>query len=269
MTKHNINGLNVVESGEGNSQSIVFVHAFPFCSRMWDKQVEAFQQKYRVITYDLRGFGYSEVGDALFTIDSHVDDLISIMNTLRLEKPILCGLSMGGYIAMRALELGQNRFKGVILADTKSEADTNNVKVNRAKQIKQIKSGDKAGFYETFINGALGEKTIAENPKTVEFVRTMMGWQSDQGVIGALMTLAARTDYTEYLERVDIPALIIVGANDKLTPPEYSKFIYGKIRNAHIAVIADSGHLSNMENPEEFNKAAMKFVHDITEGRGK
>lgn len=269
MNKHNINGLNVIEFSAENKQAIIFIHAFPLCSRMWDKQVEALEKKYRVITYDLRGFGYSDIGEAHFTIDSHVDDLHTIINTLKIEKPIICGLSMGGYIALRALETGQNRFKAAILCDTKSEADTNNVKINRAKQIKQIKSGDKNSFYDMFLKAAVSEKTFTENTKLVEFIKTMMGWQKETGVTGALMTLAARTDYTEFLERIDIPVLIIVGKDDKLTPPEYSKLIYGKIRNANLSLVPDAGHFSNMENPEEFNKSVLKFITEVTEGRGK
>ena len=269
MKKHSINGLNVIEFGENNQQAVIFIHAFPLCNRMWDKQAESLQAKYRVIVYDLRGFGYSEVGDALFTLDSHVDDLVTIMGTLKLEKPIICGLSMGGYIAMRALEMGQNRFKAAILADTKSESDTNNVKTARSKQIKQIKNGDKATVYETLMQAGLSDKSKAENPKLVEFVKTMMGWQKDTGIIGALMTLAARTDPTESLERIEIPVLVIVGKDDKLTPPEYSKFIYGKIRNAHLAVIPDAGHFSNLENPDEFNRVITKFITEVTQGKGK
>jgi pimeloyl-ACP methyl ester carboxylesterase len=135
--------------------------------------------------------------------------------------------------------------------------------------MKQIKNGDKENFYNTFLKAAAGEKTIAENTKLIEFIKTMMGWQKDIGVTGALLTLAARTDTTEYLERIELPVLVIVGKDDKLTPPEYSKFIYGKIRNAQLSIIPDSGHFSNMENPEEFNKAVSKFLTEVTEGKGR
>ncbi len=267
MKKHNINGLNVAEFGEGNSKTVIFIHAFPFCNRMWDKQTEAFQAKYRVITYDLRGFGYSESPDTVITIDSHVEDLFSLMNAMKIEKPVMCGLSMGGYIALRALEQGQTKFRAAILCDTRSEADNNNSKANRARQMKQIKSGDMAGFTEMFIKGALSEKNFAENAPLVEFLKTMIGWQKPINVAGALLTLAARTDSTEYLERIDLPTLALVGKEDRFTPPEYSKLIYGKIRNANMAIIPDAGHLSNMENPEEFNKAVGKFLADTLDGK--
>ena len=109
--EHTINGLYVLEYGENNSQPLIFIHAFPLCDRMWDTQVKDFEKDYRVIVYDLRGFGYSEIGDAQFSIDSHVDDLVSIMDTLKLQYPVICGLSMGGYIALRALEIYPDKFK--------------------------------------------------------------------------------------------------------------------------------------------------------------
>lgn len=163
MKKHNIRGLNVVEFGEENKQGIIFVHAFPLCSRMWDKQAEALQNDYRVVVYDLRSFGYSELGDGHFTIDSHVSDLISIIDSLKMEKPVVCGLSMGGYITLRALELYQSKFKGAVLADTKAESDNNPTKHARADQMKMIKNGQREQFTENFIKAALSETNYNEN----------------------------------------------------------------------------------------------------------
>ena len=263
MTKHNIRGLNVVEYGENNSQAVIFIHAFPLCNRMWDKQAEVLQNDYRVITYDLRSFGYSELGDGHFTIDTHVSDLISIIDSLKIEKPVICGLSMGGYIALRALELYQSKFKGAILSDTKSEADNNPARIKRAEQIQQIKSGGRDQFTENFIKGALSEANFNEKPELVEFLKKMVGWQKNEAITGALLSLAARTDTTEFLEKLDLPVLIIVGKDDRLTPPEFSKIIYGKTKNSDLKIISNSGHFPNMENPEEFNNAVAEFLKEL------
>lgn len=260
MKKHTIRGLNVIEYGEDNRQAIVFIHAFPLCSRMWDKQVDAFQSSYRVVVYDLRSFGYSELGDGHFTIDTHVSDLISITDSLKLEKPIVCGLSMGGYVLLRALELYQSKFKGAILADTKAEADNNPTKLARAEQIKMIKGGQREQFTDNFIKAALSETNYTEKPELVEFLKKMIGWQKNETITGGLLTLAARTDTTEFLERLDVKTLVLVGKDDRLTPPEFSKLIYGKTKNSDIKIISNSGHLSNMENPEEFNAAVLAFL---------
>jgi 3-oxoadipate enol-lactonase len=260
MTKHNIRGLNVVESGEGNKLPIIFIHAFPLCNRMWDKQVEALEKKYRVIVYDLRAFGYSEYGDGHFTMDSHVSDLISIIDSLKLEKPVVCGLSMGGYVLLRALELYHNKFKGAILSDTKAESDNNPTKIKRAEQIQMIKNGQREQFAENFVKGAMSEANIAAKPEVAAFIKEMISWQKPETIEGALLTIAARTDTTESLEKVDLPMLVVVGKEDKLTPPEFSRIIYGKTKNSDMVTIPDAGHLPNLENPEEFNKALLDYL---------
>jgi pimeloyl-ACP methyl ester carboxylesterase len=263
MRKHNIRGLNVVEFGEQNKLAIVFIHAFPFCNRMWDKQVEALQESFRVVTPDLRGFGYSEPGDGLYTMDTHVSDIISVIDSLQLEKPIVCGLSMGGYIVLRAMELYQPKFKGAVLADTKAEADTNPFKIKRFEQIQMIRNGQREQFTENFIKAALSEKNYAEKPELVDFLKKMVGWQKDQAIISALLTMASRTDTTESLEKFDLPLLVMAGKDDRLTPPEYAKIIYGKTKNSELAIISDSGHLPNLENPDEFNKALLNFLKEF------
>lgn len=260
MKKHNIRGLNVIEFGEDNSQAIIFIHAFPLCNRMWDKQVEALQEKYRVVVYDIRSFGYSEVGDGHFTMDSHVSDLISIIDSLKLEKPVVCGLSMGGYITLRALELYQSKFKGAILADTKAESDNNPTKLARAEQMKMVKNGQREQFADNFIKAALSEVNFTEKPELVEFLKKLVSWQKNEAITGALLTMAARTDTTDSLERLELKMLIIAGKDDRLTPPEFSKIIYGKTKNSDLKLIPNAGHLPNMENPEEFNNALLEFL---------
>jgi len=258
--EHKINGLFVLEYGENNSQAVIFIHAFPLCDRMWDSQVKEFEKDYKVIVYDLRGFGYSEVGDAQFTIDSHVDDLVNIIQKLNIEKPVVCGLSMGGYIALRALELHPDKFKAAILSDTKSESDTNETKTKRFTQIKQIKSGERKSFDEGFIKNALAEKSYSENIELVDFLRKMFSWQKDLAVTGALLTLAARTDTTDSLKNIDMPVLIINGEEDKIINIDSAKSMNCKIKNSQLAIIKNSGHFPNMENPVEFNKAIKDFL---------
>lgn len=268
MTKHNIRGLNVIEFGEENKQAIIFVHAFPLCNRMWDKQTEALKDKFRVVVYDLRGFGYSEYGDGHFSIDSHVSDLISIVDSMKLDKPVVCGLSMGGYITLRALELYQSKFKGAIIADSKAEGDNNPTKHARAEQMKMIKNGQRDQFTENFIKAALSETNYNEKPEIVEFLKKIIGWQKNEAITGALLTLAARTDTTEGLDKFDLKMFIMAGKEDKLTPPEFSKIIYGKTRNSDLKLISNAGHLPNIENPDEFNAAILDFMKSYEKKQG-
>ena len=174
MKKHKINGINVVEHGDSGKQTIIFVHAFPLCNRMWDSQVEALKNDYRVIVYDNRSFGYSEDDSGSLTIDTHVDDLFSIIEELKIVKPVVCGLSMGGYIALRALERNSGIFKAVILCDTRSLADDNAGKLKRFEQIKQIKAGGRNEYVGELLKNLISPKTLngdAEKQKIVDFIR--------------------------------------------------------------------------------------------------
>ena len=108
--KKTINGLSVFIEGDSQSKAILFVHGFPFDHLMWDAQINEFSNKYLCITYDIRGLGKSPAGDGQFTMELFVDDLKKIIDELKLDKPVLCGLSMGGYISLRAAERMQEKF---------------------------------------------------------------------------------------------------------------------------------------------------------------
>lgn len=263
--KHKINGLNVIESGPTDKQAMVFVHAFPLSHKMWDGQVEYFKNNYRVITYDTRGFGESYEDNGYYTIESHADDLFSIIDELKISKPIVLGLSMGGYILLRATERGQDMLNAVVLCDTRAEADTNESKLNRAKQIKQIRAGGRNDFLKAFANLLLGESTKKDQDKTsvVKVVRAIMDEQKDPAIEGALLTLSSRADKTDFLEKIHIPVLIIVGQEDKLTPPDLSVSMNKKIANSKLSLIPQAGHLSNIENPQAFNKSVEEFIKNL------
>jgi 3-oxoadipate enol-lactonase len=265
MKELKIKGINVKVFGEENQKSIIFIHAFPFCNRMWDPQTEALEKEFKVITYDLRSFGYSNL-DYNLTIDSHVDDLFAVIESLNLDKPVICGLSMGGYITLRALERGQNKFKAAVLCDTRSEADANEGKIKRAEQIAQIKAGGIQDFITAFINGVLSEKTRKgnESKKNIEgFLREVINWQTPEGICTALMTLSARSDTTPFLDKISLPVLIMAGEDDKLTPPELSKSMHAKVKNSQLHIIPEAGHMSNIENSEEFNNKLIQFLKNF------
>ena len=130
--KRTINDLPVFTEGVNNKHTIIFVHGFPFDHLMWKNQIDELGKDYFCITYDIRGLGESPVGDGQYTMEMFVDDLENIIDELKLNNPILCGLSMGGYISLRAVERMENKFSALILCDTKSSADDNQGKLKRA-----------------------------------------------------------------------------------------------------------------------------------------
>jgi 3-oxoadipate enol-lactonase len=258
--KKTINGLSVYLSGNEKSKSIIFIHGFPYDHFMWDEQVEYLAGKYFCVTYDIRGLGASNAGDGQFTMEMFVDDLESIADNLNLDRPVLCALSMGGYISLRAMERFQNKFSGLILCDTKSGADDNAGKIKRASAIKQISSGDFENFIETFVLNCFGEKFVKENNVEYRKVVERSKKNDPAGVKGCLLAMAGRTDTTESLSKINIPTLVICGSEDKLSPPAVMKSMSENISNSKFVLIEEAGHMTPIENPQKVNSAMKEFL---------
>ncbi len=266
MNTLKIEGISVNDYG-GAGNALIFIHAFPLCSRMWDKQVEHFKNMFRVITYDVRGLGNStEIPDYHFTMEELVNDLIMLMDHLGIDKAHACGLSMGGYILQRAILKNPGRFRSAIFADTKAESDNNEALLSRANDIIRIKSEGTEEFFDVMLKKLISERSY-EKEDLRTFIRTMMSWMKPEGVVACLMAIATRTNSFYLLKNIEIPCQIIVGRNDVITPPVRSFFMKENLANSEFAVIEDCGHLSNMEKPEEFNSAVERFLKHIIENK--
>ncbi len=230
---------------------------------MWNPQVKFLRQGFRVVAYDVRGHGESDVGDGQYTMELFADDLIGLLDGLRIEKAVLCGLSMGGYIALRAVEKSVERVGGLILCDTKAEADSNEAKLKRAATIKSLKDKGMEPFVESQIHALLAPQTVTRSPAAVEMVRGMIQRNSPLGMCGALLAMAGRTDTSAALSNLKIPTLILVGENDTLTPPEVSKNMHQKIPHSAMHIIQRAGHLSNLENTEDFDRHLGDFLSNF------
>jgi pimeloyl-ACP methyl ester carboxylesterase len=234
---------------------------------MWQAVIDELSEKYFCVTYDIRGLGESPIGDGQYTMELFVDDLELIITELKLDKPILCGLSMGGYITLRALERmcegvpkGEEKFSAVILCDTRSEADNNEGKLKRAAAIKRINSEGLAPFAKDFITNCFGDNYKQHNKEEFEMRIAKSSVYDPVGVKGSLVAMLGRNDTTEYLSKIKIPALVICGEFDALTPPAVMKPLAEKINRAEFVVIKNSGHMSPIENPKDVNETIKKFL---------
>jgi 3-oxoadipate enol-lactonase len=263
--KTEINGAEIyyTDTGDKSAAPIVLIHGFPFNSGMWRPQVDLLKTTFRVITYDVRGHGRSDVGDGQYTLEMFVDDLIGLMDCLQLEKVVLCGLSMGGYIALRAVERNPERCCALILCDTTSNADSNEAKLRRAASIKAIKSTGVNPYAEEFPKAVLSAQTFLKRTDVVETVRRMIESNSPIGICGALLAMAARTETTTSLPKISVPTLILVGEQDKTTPPELSEKTHQLIPNSELQIVSNAAHLSNLENSEEFNSNLLNFLRKL------
>ncbi|MEP0862599.1 MAG: alpha/beta fold hydrolase [Ignavibacterium sp.] len=261
--KEIINGLAVFSEGSNSNKSIIFIHGFPYDHTMWNLQIEALKEKYFCVSYDIRGLGESPAGDGQFTMEAFVDDLDVIINHLKLDKPVLCGLSMGGYITLRALERMQDKFSAAILCDTRSEADSNEGKLKRAAGIKRINTEGLAPFAKDFITNCFAEDFRQNKKDELERIINKSSEFNPVGVKGCLLAMLSRTDTTQNLSQIKIPTLLICGEKDALTPPSVMKEMFHKIPNAEFVEIKNAGHMTPIENPDEVNKAIINFLNKL------
>lgn len=252
-----------IDQGPREAMPVVLIHGFPLNHTMWAPQIAALPDKHRVIAYDIRGHGDSDVGGGQYTMDLFADDLIALLNHLKIEKAVLCGLSMGGYIALRALERNPERVSALVLCDTRSEADSDETKSKRLAAVESIKEKGVPLFAEGFVKSAFAPETFTNHPGVVKNVKGMILKNSSLGICGSLLAMAFRTDTTASLSQIKIPTLIMVGENDQLTPPIASLFMKEKIPQARMVVIPGAGHLSNLENPTVFNQRLLSFLSEV------
>ncbi len=252
--------LDYTESGPADGPPVVLIHGFPFSQEMWAPQIGDLSKRHRVIAYDVRGHGKSPPGDGQYTLEFFVDDLIGLLDHLKIDRTIVCGLSMGGYIALRAIERNPERIRALVLCDTRSEADSNEAKLKRAAAIKLVRKHGTALFAEGFVNSIFAPETFRSNPDAVAMIKRTIQASPPAGICGTLLALASRTDTTGGLPRIAVPTLILVGDQDALTPPAAAEAMHGKIPRSELRVIPGAGHMSNLENPQEFNKRLLDFL---------
>lgn len=258
--------LRYVDIGIPNATPIIFIHGFPFSHRMWmfpGGQTEVLSGTNRVIAYDVRGHGESEVGTGHYSIEFFVDDLMGLMDHLAIHKAIICGLSMGGYIALRFSERYPERVMGLVLCDTKSEADGNEGKIKRAAAIKNVQINGMKSYAAESVKNLFAPESFDRRSDAVKLIQSIIERTAPLSIFGSLLALASRTDTTAWLPNIKCPTLIMVGEKDILTPPAASHAMKEKIPNAELHIIPNAAHLSNMENPEEFNKHLVEFVAKI------
>lgn len=245
----------------GNGEiPIIFIHGFPFNKSSWRPQLEFLQTVHRVIAYDIRGFGKSTAGKADASIDLFADDLIHFMDALQIKTAIVCGLSMGGYILLNAAHRYQERFEGLILCDTQCNADSSEGKEKRYDNIRKIENDGLQEYAIGSLKNLLCKHTFENNPNLVTSVHNTILSSNPKSVTTTLKALAERNDSCSILSEISQMTLIVCGQEDAITPPAKAQFLNEEIKNSSLVLIDQAGHLSNLEQPAEFNEAIEKFI---------
>jgi 3-oxoadipate enol-lactonase len=250
--------VRFLEAGAG--WPVLLIHAFPVNADMWRPQLERVPEGWRFIAPDVRGFGPDGAASAAFTLDDVAADFAAFVDHLKLDRAVIGGLSMGGYITFALFRRAPERFDGIILADTKAETDTAEGRDGRRKMIELVRTKGPAAIADQMLPKLLSAGTHERQPELVSSVRVMIESISVDGIAGALDAMITRPDSTPDLARVNCPALILVGEHDEVTPEASARAMEKHIERSRVVVLPGAGHLSNLESPDAFSRALSDFL---------
>lgn len=248
----------------GKGKPVVLLHAFPLSKKMWKSQIDVLvAANCRVILPDFRGFGETELVSEITKMEDLATDIKDLLDDLEIEKAIIGGLSMGGYVTLNMYRLYPEKFAGMILADTSSLADTEEKREGRFKLIEETETKGIAVIVEGMVPKLTSDHTKNEHPEIIDQINHDASQTNPKGAIAALRGMAARHDHTEMLKDISVSTLLIFGAEDKVTNLDGAKILDENIPDSKLEIIEKIGHLANLEDPESFNKILVEFVKTV------
>ncbi len=259
----NVNGRQTrcLEAGAG--WPLILLHAFPLNADMWRPQLEQVPDGWRFIAPDLRGFGPDArptPGGSAPTMDDFADDVAGLMDALEMPEATIGGLSMGGYVAFALCRRAPERFTGIILADTRPHADTPAAREARREMIALAEKEGSAAVAERMLPKLVGQTTTDSRPEVIAVIRRMIESAPVAAITGALAAMLGRPDSTPELSAIGWPALVLVGAEDEITPPAHAEGMQRALTRSRLVVIPEAGHLSSLEAPAMFSAALADFL---------
>ncbi|HEY1014611.1 MAG TPA: alpha/beta fold hydrolase [Herpetosiphonaceae bacterium] len=258
-----IDGVTLAYDDSGSGPPVVLLHAFPLSKEMWRGQVEALRDAYRVIAPDLRGHGGSALRGDSATMEQMADDVLALLDRLGLGRVALGGLSMGGYVALNLARRHPGRLAALVLADTRAGADSAEGREGRAATARKALEQGAPAIADQLLPKLLAPATQRDQPGLVSEVRALIEATSPAAIAAASHGMAARADSTAALPAFGAPTLVLVGAEDALTPPSESEAMRAAIPGAQLEIIPGAGHLSNLEQPAAFNQALRGFLDGL------
>ena len=246
----------------GAGWPLVLLHAFPLSADMWRPQLDDPPDGWQFIAPDLRGFGGSAgdgPGGPPPTMEDYAGDVEGLLNELEIDRAVIGGLSMGGYVTFALFRRAPERFSGFVLADTRAGADSPDGRQARRALSVLVNKDGAPGVADQMLPKLLGETTRRERPEVVREARRLIVRNSVAGIDAGIHALMDRPDSTPDLTRVSTPTLVIVGEEDVVTPPAESEFLQRSIARSRLVVLPQAGHLSSLEAPEDFTRALSDF----------
>jgi pimeloyl-ACP methyl ester carboxylesterase len=244
----------------GTGIPLLLVHGFPLDHGMWRPQVETLRDECRCIVPDLHGLGTSPLAEDPATMEGFALALKTLLDKLAIDQAVVCGFSMGGYIALAFQELYPERVRGLILCSTRSLADDGHAKLARATTAENALVRGMAEMAPKMAADLLSKPTRKDRPELVAEVEEIIARQSPAGVAAASQGMALRPDRSAQLKRIDVPVLILAGDADTLIASAQSEAMAAQVGDARLVVFPGGGHLVNMEQPTAFNAELVRFL---------
>ncbi len=269
--EHEGRAVSYLEAGRSSrsARALVLLHAFPLAAEMWEPQMAAAPEGWRILAPDLRGFGESslepravewEAGPTAFSIDDYATDVAALLDYLGVARAVVAGLSMGGYAALALARRASARVEGLVLADTRADPDSEGARTRRDEMLGVLTARGVETVVDSLLPGLLGATTRQSQPDVVARVRRLALAQAPDAVRRAIHRLKNRPDATAVLESFAGPVLIVTGAEDTIAGVEVASEMHRRTRSAELVVIERAGHLSNLEQPAAFNAALGRFL---------
>jgi 3-oxoadipate enol-lactonase len=258
--------VNYDDYGPVYAPPVVFIHGTPFCKGIWDLQAEALKSNYRVIAYDLRGHGGTRATtDRTLSIGLFTEDLIAFLDALGLEKVILCGISLGGYIALDAVDKYPDRFNALVLTGTQCAVDSPDVRVERDRMKAALETSGIEKYVDEATRQLFAATSFTTRKEEVRAVRKMMMETDARTILRSLDALNNRRESCGNLWSIRVPVLILSGKEDVVATPDASRFMRDNISGSVMHLIEYAGHLANLENTHEYNILLKRFIDGVCE----
>ncbi len=249
-------------AGAKTGPVLLLSHSLGASSRMWAPQTDALGRHFRLLLHDHRGHGRSAAPKGDLSIEQFGEDTLALMDSLKLEKVLFCGLSLGGMIGLWLAIHAGKRLERLIVCNTAARiADT----ALLARRIRHIRHEGLAAIADNVLERWLTAGFRAARPETIAWVRAMFAETASEGY-AAGATAVRHLDLENALERIQTPTLVIAGKKDQATPPAWNALIARRVPGARLAEL-DAAHLSNIEAAEAFNRTALDFLLEGSQTR--
>jgi pimeloyl-ACP methyl ester carboxylesterase len=254
--------VSYYDLGENSGLPIIFIHGFPFSKSLWKGQLTYFSKTHRVIAYDVRGHGATEPGEREFTMEQFAKDLFRFMNKLGIERAVLCGMSMGGYIALSGLLEQPDRIASLVLCCTQCKEDTPEAKKKRFDAIHDIRINGLEDYAHQAVQRLFSDSSLADKREEVFFIDKMIKETNVETVCNTLIAMANRVETCSTLYLVDIPVLFIAGEEDKIITLDTMRQMHESMPHSILRIVKGAGHMCNLESPTVFNRYVEEFLKD-------